>query len=216
MKKVLLSLALIGLSFSSCTEDRTIESEKTIVIDPASKLVYYWNFNTLLGTATTVVPDYTASSATAGITYEGTGVGYMDGDVGGYTVNARNNDPAENLLKVRNPSHTRNLVLRMPTIGFKKVVLQFALSRSNNGATTQNYTYTTDGINYTTVGLGKISHNPSPDPTVDLIALDFSAITAADNNPNFSIRIDFTGDAASGASGNNRFDNITLEGIPIL
>lgn len=216
MKKVLLSLALIGLSFSSCTEDRTIEAEKTIVIDPASELVYYWNFNTLLGTAATVVPDYTASSATAGITYEGTGVGYMDGDVGGYTVNARNNDPAENLLKVRNPSHTRNLVLRMPTIGFKKVVLQFALSRSNNGATTQNYTYTTDGINYTTVGLGKISHNPSPDPTVDLIALDFSAITAADNNPNFSIRIDFTGDAASGASGNNRFDNITLEGIPIL
>jgi hypothetical protein len=216
MKKALLCLGIISLFFSSCTEDRTIEAEKVIIIDPSSQLIYYWNFNTLSGTVTTVNPDFTSSPAQATITYDGVGAGFMDGDTGGYTINARNNDPAENLLKVRNPSNTRNLILTLPTTGFKKMVFQFALSRSNNGATTQNYTYTTDGINYTNVGLSKISHNPSADPTVDLIALDFSSITSINNNPNFKLKIDFVGEAAGNPTGNNRFDNITLEGIPIL
>ena len=216
MKKALLGLGIISLFLSSCTEDRTIEAEKVIIIDPSSQLIYYWNFNALSGTVTAVNPDFTSSAAQATITYDGAGAGFMDGDTGGYTINARNNDPAENLLKVRNPSNTRNLTLTLPTTGFKKVVLQFALSRSNNGATTQNYTYTTDGTNYTTVGLSKISHNPSPDPTVDLIALDFSSITNINNNPNFKLKIDFVGEAAANPTGNNRFDNITLEGIPIL
>lgn len=216
MKKALFFFGILGMFLSSCTEDRTIEAEKVVIIDPTSQLIYYWNFNALSGTVTAVNPDFTSSAAQATITYDGAGAGFMDGDTGGYTINARNNDPAENLLKVRNPSNTRNLTLTLPTTGFKKVVLQFALSRSNNGATTQNYTYTTDGTNYTTVGLSKISHNPSPDPTVDLIALDFSSITNINNNPNFKLKIDFVGEAAANPTGNNRFDNITLEGIPIL
>ena len=216
MKKALFFFGILGMFLSSCTEDRTIEAEKVIIIDPSSQLIYYWNFNALSGTVTAVNPDFTSSAEQANITYDGAGAGFMDGDTGGYTINARNNDPAENLLKVRNPSNTRNLTLTMPTTGFKKVVLQFALSRSNNGATTQNYTYTTDGTNYTTVGLSKISHNPSADPTVDLIALDFSSITSINNNPNFKLKIDFVGEAAANPTGNNRFDNITLEGIPIL
>lgn len=216
MKKALLVLGILSMFLSSCTEDRSIEAEKVIIIDPSSQLIYYWNFNALSGTVTAVNPDFTSSAAQATITYDGAGAGFMDGDTGGYTINARNNDPAENLLKVRNPSNTRNLTLTLPTTGFKKVVLQFALSRSNNGATTQNYTYTTDGTNYTTVGLSKISHNPSADPTVDLIALDFSSITSINNNPNFKLKIDFVGEAAANPTGNNRFDNITLEGIPIL
>lgn len=216
MKKALLVFGILSMFLSSCTEDRSIEAEKVIIIDPSSQLIYYWNFNALSGTVTAVNPDFTSSAAQATITYDGAGVGFMDGDTGGYTINARNNDPAENLLKVRNPSNTRNLTLTLPTTGFKKVVLQFALSRSNNGATTQNYTYTTDGTNYTTVGLSKISHNPSADPTVDLIALDFSSITSINNNPNFKLKIDFVGEAAANPTGNNRFDNITLEGIPIL
>lgn len=155
MKKALFFFGILGMFLSSCTEDRTIEAEKVVIIDPTSQLIYYWNFNALSGTVTAVNPDFTSSAAQATITYDGAGAGFMDGDTGGYTINARNNDPAENLLKVRNPSNTRNLTLTLPTTGFKKVVLQFALSRSNNGATTQNYTYTTDGTNYTTVGLSK-------------------------------------------------------------
>lgn len=216
MKKRLLYLAIATIVLTSCTEDRAIEVNKPIVIDPASELIYYWNFNTLVGTATAVAPDFTATAGSASITYDGTGPGYMDGDIGGYSINARNNDLAESLLKVRNPSNTRKLVFGLPTSGFKKVVLQFALSRSNNGATIQNYSYTTDGTNYISTGLSKISHNPMPDPLVDLISIDFSAIDAVNNNPNFKFQIEFAGDAAANPTGNNRFDNVTLEGIPLL
>lgn len=216
MKNIVLQYAFVVMCTISCTEDRTIEANKPVVIDPDSELIYYWNFNSLVGTATTVAPDFKNSTETASITYNGTGVGYMDGDTGGYDLNARNNDPAENLLKARNPSNTRNLVLSMPTTGYKKVVLQFALSRSNNGATIQNYTYTVDGVNYISSGLSKTSHNPTPDPVVELVSLDFSSIDAANDNPNFKIKVEFSGEAAANPTGNNRFDNVTLEGIPLL
>ncbi len=216
MRNKFFLLTFISICIMSCTEDRIIEANKPIVIDPASELVYYWNFNSLVGNATNIPPDFKTSSATASITYNGTGAGYMDGDTGGYTINARNNDPAENLLKVRNPSNTRNLVLSMPTTGYKKVVLQFALSRSNNGATIQNYSYTVDGVNFISTGLSKSSHNPTPDPVVELVSLDFSSIDAANNNPNFKVKIEFAGDAAANPTGNNRFDNVTIEGIPLI
>lgn len=216
MKKKLICLAVVAVLITACTEDRIIESEKPIVIDPASELIYYWNFNTLVGTTTSIAPDFATTTGTAFITYDGTGDGYMDGDIGGYNINARNNNPAESLLKVRNPSNTRQLVFDLPTTGYKKVVLQFALSRSNNGATIQNYSYTIDGTNYITTGLSKTSHNPTPDPLVDLISIDFSSIETVDNNPNFKLQIEFAGDAAVNPTGNNRFDNVTLEGIPLL
>ncbi|NHM07351.1 hypothetical protein G4D82_08975 [Flavobacterium sp. CYK-4] len=212
MRNALLA-SLLLFAFISCTEDRDIPAAEIIKVNPESQLIYYWNFNNLSGTTTRIIPDYSLVATTASITYDGTGPGYMDGDTGGYLLNARNNDLGENLLKVRNPSHTRSLLLSLPTNGFQKVILQFALSRSNNGATTQNYTYTIDGLHYTNVGLNKIAHNPAADPTVDLVAIDFSNIPEVSNNPDFKFKIDFSGDAAAGASGNNRFDNITLEGL---
>lgn len=212
MKRTLLA-SLLLLALNSCTEDRNIPTAEIIKVNPESQLVYYWNFNNLSGTATQIAPDYSFATSAASITYDGTGAGYMDGDTGGYSLNLRNNEASGQLLKVRNPSNTRSLLLHLPTNGFQKVVLQFALSRSNNGATVQNYTYTIDGLHYTNVGLNKISHNVAADPTVDLVAIDFSNIPAVSNNPDFKLKVDFSGDAASGASGNNRFDNITLEGL---
>lgn len=213
MRKTLFYFGFIALFFTSCTDDRTIQAEQ-IIVDPNSQLIFYWNFNSLVGTATTIAPDFESSTATASIEYNGTGAGYMDADTGGYTTNARNNDLAENLLKVRNPSDTRSLIFTLPTTGYKNIVLQFATARSpNTGATTQNYSYTIDGTNYIQTGLATNTHNTTAD-LPDLIALDFSSIAAVNNNPNFKVKIDFDGTTISGTSGNNRFDNVTLEGIP--
>lgn len=213
MRKTLFYFGFIILFFTSCTDDRTIPEQK-IIVDPNSQLIFYWNFNSLVGTATTIAPDFESSTATASIEYNGTGAGYMDADTGGYTINAQNNDLGENLLKVRNPSDTRSLILNVPTTGYKSVIVQFATARSpNTGATIQNYSYTIDGINYIQTGLTKITQNTTAD-LPDLIALDFSNIAAVNNNPNFKVKIDFDGDTISGTSGNNRFDNVTLEGAP--
>lgn len=215
MKKKLSCLGLFVILLVACTTDRSIEENKTVVIDPTSELMFYWNFNAVIGAITTIAPDFKSSAETAAISYEGTGAGFMDGDTGGFTVNARNDDPAENLLKVRNPSDTRNLIFSLPSTGYKNIILQFATARSpNNGATTQNYSYTIDGINYINTGLTKISHNTTPE-IPDLIVLDFSTIETVNNNPNFKVKVSFEGTTISSTSGNNRFDNITIEGIPL-
>ena len=218
MKIKFLYFGFLSMFIFSCTTDREIITKTdTIIIDPNSELIYYWNFNLDLAEVTEVPPNYSSSNTlVAKITYPGIG-GIMDIDSDGYVTNARNNDPAENLLKVRNPSNTKNLVLDLPTKGYNKIVLQFATARSNNGANIQNYTYTIDGTNYTNTGLIKTAHNPKADltpplPDVDLVTLDFSSIPAVNNNPNFKVKIEFAGDAATGTTGNNRFDNITLEG----
>ncbi len=216
MKRILFCLGILFVLGSSCTQDRNIEEEQVINIDPSSELMFYWNFNALVGISTAIAPDLQTSSATATISYDGTGAGFMDGDTGGYTINARNDDPAESLLKVRNPSDTRNLIFNVPTTGYRKIILQFATARSpNNGATTQNYSYSIDGINFIQTGLSKINHNTTAE-IPDLILLDFSTITEVDNNPNFKVKVSFEGATISSTSGNNRFDNVTLEGVPLL
>ncbi|WP_298223858.1 hypothetical protein [Flavobacterium sp.] len=213
MRKLLFCLGTALLLFSSCTEDRAIEAEQ-IIVDPSSQLVYYWNFNALpTGPLTAIAPDF-PSVTTAKIEFLGTSAGIIESDTDGYTINARNGDAALNLLKARNPSNNKSLVFTLPTTGYKKIILQFATARSpNNGATTQNYSYTTDGTNYIQTGLTKITHNTTAD-LPDLIALDFTEIPAVNNNPNFKFKIDFDGATISGTSGNNRFDNVTLEGVP--
>jgi heat shock protein HslJ len=214
MKKTLFSIFSILLLFS-CTEDRTIPSDQ-IVIDPSSVLIHYWNFNALdTGTLTSISPDFTLlSTANPTITYEGTSTGYMDSFSPGYSTNAQNSDLAGSGLRARNPSDTRYLLFSIPTTGYQKIIVQFATAKSSaSGAAQQNYSYTVDGVNYITDGLNILTHNLDIDPLNALVSLDFTAITAASNNPNFKLKIEFAGDTASGTSGNNRFDNITVLGV---
>ena len=213
MKKTYTLCILLALSFFSCTKDREISSN-FITIDPNSVLIHYWNFNSITGTQSSINPDATIiTSGGAAITYPGSGAGYMDAFTPGYDLNSQNSDAAGSGLRVRNPSDTRNLLLSLPTTGYKTIVVQFATAISSSGATTQNYSYTIDGINYITTGLSTTTNNPSTDPTATLVSLDFTGISGVNNNPNFKVKINFSGANASGTSGNNRFDNVSVKGI---
>ena len=213
MKKTYTLLILLSLFLLSCTNDREIISNN-VVIDPSSVLIHYWNFNSITGTQTSVNPDLTLlPSSGAAITYPGSGAGYMDAFSPGYDLNSQNSEVAGSGLRARNPSDTRNLLLSLPTTGYKTIVVQFATAISSSGATTQNYSYTIDGINFITTGLGTTTINPSTDPTATLVSLDFTGISGVNNNPNFKVKINFSGATASGTSGNDRFDNVSVKGI---
>ncbi|KAB1154939.1 hypothetical protein [Flavobacterium luteum] len=214
MKIRVLYFSFLSMFFFSCTTDREIATEN-IIIDPNSQLIYYWNFNTLIGTVDKVVPDYALPALNANLTYLGDGTGYMDSFTTGYSLNIRNNETEVSGLRVRNPSDTRSLVLTVPTAGYKQIVVAFATAKTSSGATTQKYSYTLDGITYINSGLNLNTYNPNVDPLSSLVTLNFSTITGVNDNPNFKIKIDFEGVNASGLTGNNRFDNITLEGVPI-
>jgi len=180
------------------------------------QLLHYWHFNTLpTGTITAALStDLSIVAGTKSITYPGTGAGYLD-DVAGDALNAQGAEAAGKGLRPRNPSNTRELLIAFPTTGYEDIVVRFATTRTNQGASEQLYSYSIDGgTTFITTGLPVATFSPTVD-TYGLVTLDFSAIAGANNNPNFIVKVNFGGTTASGTSGNNRFDNITVNGVAL-
>lgn len=173
-------------------------------------LLHYWHFNELpAGTITHAIADHSISG-NATITYNGTGEGYMD-DTEGSELNLRLHEEPGKGLRVRNPSHDRALHLTLPTTGYENVQFSYAVRRTNNGAEEQMLQYsTTEDGNWSQLG-DPLTINTD----YQLLTFDFSAIPEAEDNPDFRIRVLFGGSSASGTFGNNRFDNVALEGIPL-
>lgn len=184
---------------------------------PQEQLVHYWNFNSLpSGTLTTVTPDLSLVPVGTQITYPGTGAGYMDNVNPGSAINARNGDPVGLGLRPRNPSNTREFLVAANTQGFENIKIKFATAKTTQGATEQIYDYSLDGgVSYLSTDLSLTLYNPLTEPNYELVSHDLSAIAGVKDNENFIFRIRFGGTTAAGSSGNNRFDNITVEGTPI-
>jgi hypothetical protein len=175
------------------------------------QLVHYWNFNTTTSQAALLTPSQTS---VAGASITPIAVGASAINVTGGTgqnfnvanLNARNGDASGTHLRFDNPAGSE-LEFALPTTGYQDAMVKFATRRSGSGAGIQNWSYSTDGgVTYTFL---RVINPVDGDPTLD--SLDFSPINAADNNPNFRVKVAFA--AGSGGSvGNNRFDNFTLEG----
>jgi hypothetical protein len=153
------------------------------------------------------------------------------------------------------PQNTQGAEFDFNTTGYKNVVFSYDYFSTNQGVRDQQIQYTTNGgVTWTAVGAtgagvggvlgvnvgvntGGVLYNIStPNDYINGITVDFGAlgISAADNNPNFGIRITsiydptYTGAGAptytsatiaNGAynnnSGNWRFDNVSLSGTPV-
>lgn len=169
-------------------------------------LVHYWNFN---DTETLLNPSFTLLTAsispelpTGGdseITFA-TGQGFAG-------ENARFGDEAGSHLRVNYPLDV-SLTFDVPTTGFSEIKFKYETRRSGQGAGKQIIEYSTNGtvfIPFTELII--------KDDDPELVLLNFTEIEAANNNPDFKIRIKFE-QADGDTAGNNRFDNVTLEGIP--
>lgn len=169
-------------------------------------LVHYWNFNE---TENLLVPTFTL--LTAGIHPElptggdseitfATGQGFA-------AENARFGDEAGAHLRVNYPLNV-SLTFDLPTTGFSEIKFSYETRRSGQGAGKQIIEYSPDGISFIT-----FSEQIIRDDDPELIVLNFTEIEAVNNNPGFKIRIRFE-QGEGGTAGNNRFDNVTLEGKP--
>ncbi|WP_051197420.1 choice-of-anchor I family protein [Flavobacterium soli] len=173
-------------------------------------LVHYWNFNDNSTVVTLTTPSQTFVTG-AGISAIAGGISSID-TAGGTgqnfdvdNLNARNSDVAGTHLRFNDPIGGQ-LQFDLPTTGFENVMIKFATRRSGSGAGEQLWSYSVDGTTYVPfVTILPISGNPV------LETLDFSAIEAVNNNPNFKLRVAFQ-QGTGGTVGNNRFDNFTLEG----
>jgi hypothetical protein len=224
MKKITLFSIITSLILliSGCVKDEIYTPDKPT--DPGDSLVllHYWHFNTLSAATTEVTSDFSAFS-NAKITYPGTGSGYMDGRT--YRVE----DPVSNLnlqmgqapdqgavLRVRNPANTRELIIDAPTTGYKDIEVAFATVRTSTGASEQEFYYSADqGNTWTLVGSAYTVPEliiTEPNGGWVLKTFSFKGTAALDNNAQLLFRVLFVGAGADGATGNNRFDNLTIKG----
>lgn len=172
-------------------------------------LLHYWNFNDNSSINALLAPQTSVING-ASITHQAGGISAID--VAGGTgqgfdlenLNARNGDPSGTHLRFNDPIGG-SLDFALPTTGHTHIVVKFSTRRSGSGAGRQFWFYTTDGANYTLFDSLEIS---AVGP--ELKTLDFSAITAANNNPLFGLRVSFA-QGTGGLVGNNRFDNFTIE-----
>ncbi len=184
-----------------------------VPVSVSPTLVHYWSFNDNSSQTNLLTPS-TSIITGASITHIAGGISSID--VAGGTgqnfnadnLNARNGDASGSHLRFNDPIGGE-LVFALPTTGYKDVVVKFATRRSGSGAGTQNWFYTTDGTNYTSFGtVTPIDGNPV------LETLDFTSIAAANNNPDFKLKVSFA-QGSGGTVGNNRFDNFTLDATSI-
>jgi trimeric autotransporter adhesin len=132
------------------------------------------------------------------------------------TVNLRLSQPAGNSIRPRNPMDSVYLKFYMPTTGYHDVTFSYASQSSSTGSgdTYQYFDYSTDsGMTWVTTGLSKLYD--SAWLVFHRTTVTFTSDSSVNNNPKFVFRIHFVGHN-TGTSGNNRFDNVTLDGTPYL
>ena len=129
----------------------------------------------------------------------------------GTTNNARLGDSAGQALSLQggtgNANNGRNLTFNVSTAGFSDIVVSFATQGTSTGFSSNQFQYSLDGITFIDFGAPF-----DPATAFGSVPLVFTLATIAglNNNPNAAFRIVFNG--ATSSTGNNRIDNIVVEG----
>lgn len=109
-----------------------------------------------------------------------------------------------------------SILLSVSTLGFEDIQVLWDQRGTATGFTGRQFAYSTDGVNFTDFGTdtGVLSS------TFVQKSYDLSAITAVDNAATVTFRITLTGASSSSqtaaSTGNNRFDNLTVNGTPVI
>lgn len=226
---VRLNMSSEGTSSGSITVESdnatTVEIEVTgeseeIFID--EDLIYYWHFNTFSNGQVIDDPiqaDYAVNDLMANITYPGTGDGFIDirgfngsNPVSNLNLHLNQSEDEGAVLRIRNPSDSRELIIEAPTTGFQELRIDYAIVRTGSGSQEQEFFYSSDaGENWTSVDSYTINELNTVDDW-SLISFDLSAISEINNNENVQFKIVSTGSNASETSGNTRLDNLTIKG----
>ncbi len=198
-------LFCLSILLTGCTYDRDFPETNDVISNPDYELVHYWNFNDSSDEAALITPTYTNGGAA--LTYNGS---YFDSVDEGTAINSRNDDDAGAALRLRNPSG--EFIISIPTSGYKDIILNYAATRTGSGSQAQSISYTIDGVNYIQDGLIQSDFSITENG-FNLISINFGDIEGADNNANFKVKIEFDEASSLISNGNNRIDNLTVDGI---
>lgn len=213
-----LAIFAVALIMAACVKDEMAEIEEPEPPAPGTHtLIHYWHFNNVDGTVETIAADFSAIGD-AVISYPGTGEGYLD------SRTHRAADPVSNLnlrmgqstdqgavLRARNPSEGRILLIEAPSTGFTDLIVQYAISRSRPEVPIQQFYYSPDA-GETWVAVGDL-YEANDIPEWELISYNLSDVEEVNDNPGLQFKIEYSGEFISEVSGNNRYDNFTVDGI---
>jgi len=102
----------------------------------------------------------------------------------------------------------KSIVLKLSTLGYKDLKLSFAIYSSSTGFRRHVWSYSTNGVDFTTTDSATYEI-----PTSFAIqTVDFSGVAALNNQAEVYVRLTVYG--ANGSSGNNRLDNIVFAAAP--
>lgn len=94
--------------------------------------------------------------------------------------------------------------------GYQDLSLSFATRGTATGFDTGTWSWSTDGVNYTTLtGVNTATRNT----TFAVQTVDFSSVSALDNAPNAYLQYTLSGATTSG--GNNRLDNVQFNAMVV-
>jgi hypothetical protein len=129
----------------------------------------------------------------------------------GTATNGRQGDLAGQSLQLQGGTGTvnngRDLTFNVSTVGFANIVVSFATQGTSTGFNNNQFQYSLDGTTFVNFGSPYV-----PAAAFGSIPVVFSltSIAGLNNNPNAAFRIIFGG--ATSSTGNNRIDNIVVEG----
>ncbi|MFI5263227.1 MAG: hypothetical protein ACHQM6_01790, partial [Candidatus Kapaibacterium sp.] len=213
-------------NFNTLTAKYTHPNIPHIMPDYPSGDTAYLEYYLLPGTSATWAISGPDSNNAGGIQID---------NVAGDTTNARQGAVAGTGIRFRNPTDSSELRWHIPSTGFSNLVVKFTTQTSSiaSGDSVQDYSYSTDGgKTWQNTGM---TVNGAPGHTLDLtqggnatsiylsfspVTVTFGSATTVNNNPNLIFRIVFDGNTHPGfpvtggvaVSGNNRFDNFTVDG----
>ena len=195
------AVALWGLATPLLAQDNDLE------------LLHYWSFNEPEEEGNPYPEPIAADIGSGQITYSfdpdeirdqaGSGINTRDGALAGQAFGVRGGSD-----NVNNGEH---FTLEFGTAGYEDILIQYAVRRTGSGFDQKTVDYSVDGgATFTEFGVFGESDYPSSS-SFGLFEIDLSSIAALANQAD--VRLRFTLDGATASNGNNRFDNITIEGV---
>ncbi|MGB4204784.1 MAG: choice-of-anchor J domain-containing protein [Bacteroidales bacterium] len=174
----------------------------------SQELIAYWNFNTgANGTPWNApIPASTGDGTITAGTWTWGNLDFTDG-FGGSTQNALFGDPAGASLSLRSNEMNGNYIqFEFSMSGFENLVLSYWTQKTATGFNNNQWAWSTDGVNFTNFG-EIISPSLSPGTVVTLELSNLNSVPMA--------YLRYILDGATGATGNNRIDNVQIRATQI-
>ncbi|MBE0638144.1 MAG: T9SS type A sorting domain-containing protein [Bacteroidales bacterium] len=207
-----------------------------------SQLIYFWLFDTSIPNDTpleTIDPVYglieggllSYHSALAGYPFDPEDPNWRKASMErrnaptpiNYRPEGNNGIPYENSemrgIQIKQPftgdGGQNTILFNLPTTDFKDVIFRFA-AMDEDAADNLVIDYSVVSGDPLWVNTGLTNPTPALEDDYELFEIDFSQATAANNNPDFKIRIRFSGSNMSGDEGNRvNFNNFSLDATSI-